>query len=117
MARIYFSIIIFAFLTSCLTAKKTVDNKQTFGVSLDTLKLYDQARQREIPIATYRPKNINQTDKWKIVIFSHGYGQNKGGDYLAYSYLTDYLASKGYFVVSIQHELPTDNLIPSTGIP
>ncbi len=46
-----------------------------------------------------------------------GYGQNKGGDYLAYSYLTEYLAYKGYFVVSIQHELPADSLIPSAGTP
>jgi pimeloyl-ACP methyl ester carboxylesterase len=37
--------------------------------------------------------------------------------YLAYSYLTDFLARKGYEVVSIQHELPSDSLIPSTGIP
>ena len=95
----------------------TIENKQIFEVSLDTLKLYDQTRQREIPIATYRPKNDTQTDQQKIVIFSHGYGQNKGGDYLAYSYLTDYLASKGYFVVSIQHELSSDSLLPLTGNP
>jgi pimeloyl-ACP methyl ester carboxylesterase len=31
--------------------------------------------------------------------------------------LTKKLASKGYFVVSIQHELPTDDLLPLTGIP
>ena len=36
---------------------------------------------------------------------------------MAYSYLTDFLASKGYFVVSIQHELATDSLLPLTGIP
>jgi pimeloyl-ACP methyl ester carboxylesterase len=34
-----------------------------------------------------------------------------------YRYLTDFLAVKGYFVVSIQHELPTDSLIPSQGVP
>jgi triacylglycerol esterase/lipase EstA (alpha/beta hydrolase family) len=51
------------------------------------------------------------------VIFSHGYGQNKGGDCLAYSYLTEKLAAEGYAVVSIQHELVTDTLLPLTGIP
>ncbi|GLU53486.1 hypothetical protein Dfri01_29470 [Dyadobacter frigoris] len=48
------------------------------------------------------------------MIFSHGYGENKGGDYLVYSYLTENLASLGYFVVSIQHELPTDSLLAMT---
>jgi predicted peptidase len=80
------------------------------------LKLYDQSRQREIPIAIYKPQT-DITEKQKVVIFSHGYGQNKGGDYLAYSYLTEFLASKGYFVVSIQHELATDSLLPLTGNP
>jgi predicted esterase len=83
-------------------------------VQLDTLVLYDSARKRQIPIACYAKKSDK---KKKIVIFSHGYGQNKGGDYLAYSYLTEYLASKDFFVVSIQHELPTDSLLPTTGIP
>ena len=64
-------------------------------------------------MAVYKPK----VNRCKIVIFSHGYGQNRGDSYLMYSYLTDYLASKGYFVASIQHELPTDSLIPSAGVP
>lgn len=109
-------IFIIGLLTSNSTLGQSVDNKSDYTISLDTLKLYDQSRQREIPIAIYKPKT-DITEKLKVVIFSHGYGQNKGGDYLAYSYLTEYLASKGYFVVSIQHELPTDSLIPSTGIP
>ncbi len=88
-------------------------SNQTYAFKLDTLTLFDQSRDRKIPIALYKPK----IDNPKIVVFSHGYGQNKGGDYLAYSYLTNYLASKGYFVVSIQHELPTDRLMPTTGIP
>ena len=36
---------------------------------------------------------------------------------MAYSYLTEFLASRGYFVVSIQHELSTDNLMPMNGTP
>lgn len=113
---IYFSIIILTFLTSFLAVKKTADTGTSFEISLDTLKLFDQARQREIPIAIYTPKTYKQQiGKQKIIIFSHGYGQNKGGDYLAYSYLTTYLASKGYFVISVQHELQTDSLLPLTG--
>jgi predicted esterase len=98
--------------TSCLTNKK-IANNQPYSFKLDTLTLFDHSRNRAIPIAFYKPK----IDSPKIVIFSHGYGQNKGGDYLAYSYLTEFLASKGYFVASIQHELPNDSLIPATGIP
>ena len=99
-------------MTSNKVRSKQIDN-QTYNFKLDTFTLFDQARNRKIPIAIYKPR----TDKSRVVIFSHGYGQNKGGDYLAYSYLTDYLASKGYFVASIQHELPTDSLMPLTGIP
>jgi pimeloyl-ACP methyl ester carboxylesterase len=87
----------------------------SFAVSLDTFQLFDKSRQREIPIAIY--KTQAKVNNQKIVIFSHGYGQNKGKSYLTYSYLTEFLASKGYFVISIQHELPSDSLLPLTGIP
>jgi predicted esterase len=104
-------------LTSCSTFNKSVDKKSVFAVRLDTLKLYDQSRQRVIPVAIYKPQTDKKVKNQKVVIFSHGYGQNKGGDYLAYTYLTAFLASKGFFVASIQHELPSDDLLPLTGIP
>lgn len=103
-------------LISYSTFGKSVEDKSHYEFSLDTLKLYDQSRQREIPIAIYKPTS-EVSGKQKIVIFSHGNGQNKGGDYLAYSYLTEFLATKGFFVVSIQHELLTDSLLPLTGNP
>jgi predicted peptidase len=109
-------IFILELLTSYSTFGKFVEDKSVIAFSLDTLKLYDQSRQREIPIAIYKPTS-KVSGKQKIIIFSHGYGQNKGGDYLAYSYFTEFLASKGYFVVSIQHELATDSLLPLTGNP
>jgi predicted esterase len=87
--------------------------RQTVVSSPDSLTLFDKIRNRQIPVAIYKPRS----GKAKIVIFSHGYGQNRPGTYLAYSYLNEYLASKGYFVISIQHELSTDSLIPSSGIP
>lgn len=113
MTRIIF---VLGILISFSTFGKLDYNKSMGDFRLDTLKLYDQSRQREIPIAIYKPK-ANISKKQKVVIFSHGYGQNKGGDYLAYSYLTEFLASKGFFVVSIQHELATDSLLPLTGNP
>jgi len=92
---------------------KSISQKQSADFKLDTLSLLDKTRNRVVPIAMYAPRVSNK----KIVIVNHGYGQNKGGDYLAYSYLTEHLATHGYFVVSIQHELPTDSLIPMSGIP
>lgn len=80
-----------------------------------TEEWFDRLRERKIPVAIYAPKA--KTKKKRVIIFSHGYGQNKGGDYVAYSYLTEFLSANGYFVVSIQHELPTDELMPTTGIP
>ena len=118
--NIYFTILFFSLLACCSTNKKATDTKSqnlVYKVELDTLSLLDQSRNREIPIAIYKPTTDKQINKEKVVIFSHGYGQNKGDSYLAYSYLTNFLASKGYFVVSIQHELSTDSLIPSAGTP
>ena len=117
---IAFLIIVSLILANCSSSKKTVYNKSanpTYEVSFDTLKLFDQSRSREVPIALFKPKHYTNRDPQQVVVFSHGYGQNKANSYLAYSYLTKFLASKGYFVASIQHELKTDSLIPSTGIP
>lgn len=116
MYRIIYFLLV-ALMTGCSTIHKTIDKNSVFAVSLDTLKMYDLVRQREIPVAIYTPKTDKKLKNQKVIIFSHGYGQNKGGDYLAYSYLTAFLASKGYFVASIQHELPTDSLLPLTGNP
>lgn len=80
----------------------------------EMITLFDSIRNRIIPIALYSSQTGQRQE---IVIFNHGYGYNKGGDYLAYSYLTEYLAAKGYFVASIQHEIPTDSLLPTMGIP
>ncbi|MBS1586406.1 MAG: alpha/beta hydrolase [Bacteroidetes bacterium] len=103
----------------CQTAKSKGSEMRpgtSSEIRLDTVTLFDQKRKREIPIAIFRSKH-KASGKQALVIFSHGYGENKPGAYLMYRYLTDFLALKGYFVVSIQHELPTDSLIPSQGVP
>lgn len=84
-------------------------------VRMDTLVWHDGARSRDIPVAVYRPERA--MDGRGVVIFSHGYWANQPGAYRAYGYLTEFLATQGYFVVSVQHELPTDSLIPAEGIP
>ncbi|MBK8623772.1 MAG: alpha/beta hydrolase [Saprospiraceae bacterium] len=110
------NILIFSFLSGFSAFGNSVNHKSVYNIVPDTLTLYDGERQRKIPIAIYKPTN-KTSGKQKVVIFSHGYGQNKGGDYIAYSYLTEYVASQGFFVVSIQHELATDSLLPLTGNP
>jgi predicted esterase len=118
--KTYFTLLFFCLFSSCFSLKKggtdiSQNAIQPFKTQLDTLTLFDTMRHRRIPVAYYIPNVKKSTDKLKIVIFSHGYGGNKGGDYLAYSYLTQYLASNGYFVASIQHELPSDELLAMTG--
>ncbi len=105
--------LIIALFAAHLLLAQAPSKPQSFR--LDTLQLFDSARSRIIPVAYYSPKV--QKKQQQLVIFSHGYGANKGGDYLAYSYLTEFLAAKGFFVASIQHELPTDSLMPLQGIP
>lgn len=110
--------LLFIGLLSCSTKKasnNSIVETKTFEVKLDSLTLIDSIRNREIPIAIYAPKSDKKIKKHQVIIFSHGYGENKGGDYLRYSYLTEYFASKGFYVVSIQHELPTDELLPKIG--
>jgi hypothetical protein len=89
--------------------------KRDKNIEIENINLFDKSKNRKIPVAVYKPKLGQYSQKLKIVIFSHGYGGNMGGDNIAYSYLTDFLASKGYFVASIQHELSTDSLMPLEG--
>lgn len=110
----YLFIFIYIFLSNDFTNQAIA---QSSDVKLDTLSLFDKQRNRQIPVAFFQKKIDKKVKNQKVVIFSHGYGQNKGGDYLAYSYLNEKLASEGYFVVSIQHELTSDELLPMTGIP
>lgn len=117
MKKIYFQIFLSIFLISCSNNKKS--NSQTsnnsYPVKLDSLELFDKSRNRKIPVAIFQPASNKKVNNQQVVIFSHGYGENKGGDNMIYSYLTETLASKGYFVISIQHELPTDDLLAMDG--
>jgi predicted esterase len=115
---LYFPILICLLLSGCLANKKQrIAPVEIFETKLDSAKLFDPSRNRIVPVALYFPETSKKIAKQKVIIFSHGYGANKGGDNLNYSYLNENLASHGYFVVSIQHELSTDSLLPATGIP
>jgi len=74
--------------------------------------LLDKSRNREIPVALYLPKKIQNAP---LVIIGHGYNFNNPGANKGYTFIANALAQKGYMVASIQHELPTDVLIPTTG--
>lgn len=85
-------------------------------VTVQRADLYDSIRDRNIPIIMNHPKvSGDSIEKQKLVIISHGYGYNTGKSYLGYSFIADYLSSKGYFVVSIQHELPNDDTLAIDG--
>lgn len=114
MKYIILLIISLSFIQCSVKQKETASKEEDSYFRVDTLSYVDTIRSRNIPIAIYQPQ-VQATSTNIPVIFSHGYGENKGGDYLVYSYLTESLASKGYFVVSIQHELPTDDLLAMTG--
>ena len=74
-------------MTSCFKTQKKTDNrvsKQQFFVKSDSLNFYDRSRNRLIPVALYEPNTDKKITGQKIVIFSHGYGENRGGDNLVY---------------------------------
>lgn len=71
---------------------------------------YDNDRNRPVPVAVYAPKAIDSNTI--PVIFNHGYdGCKKIDSNQDYEYLTNFLSSKGYYVISIQHDLPEDELL------
>ena len=69
--------------------------------------MFDKDRGRNVPVVIYQGETINKP----VVIISHGY-QIKNTEY---SFIANALATRGYFVVSIQHDLETDNPLPTTG--
>lgn len=114
---ICFQLLILVCITGCVAASKKNQSQTASApstVTRDTLTLFDTARNRVIPIALYATDSHHALP---VVIFSHGYGKNDPNGYLVYSYLTNELALNGFFVVSIQHELATDSLLPTSGIP
>ncbi|RFS16520.1 alpha/beta fold hydrolase [Emticicia sp. C21] len=105
------------FIFTCLLNLQTVFAQSQYPVKLDSVRWIDEARKRVIPVAFYSPEINKKVKILPLIIFSHGYSANQGRANLEYSYLTNHLASEGYFVASIQHELPTDSLLPMTGKP
>ncbi|MFD2598950.1 serine aminopeptidase domain-containing protein [Sphingobacterium corticis] len=111
-------ILVISFLSISNDAFSQKDTRQPLdnsNITINQEELFDKNRQRKIPVAYISDGDNKENVPQKVVIISHGYGQNEGGDLLKYSYLTNFLARKGYFVVSIQHELPDDELLAMEG--
>ena len=101
--NILIGIILFTLLIGCQT--NLAD--QNLVIS-KTEYLKDELRQRVIPIEIYLPLDGNRLND-KLVILSAGYWCAN----TSYSYISKYLARKGYLVVCIQHELQTDKMLAS----
>ena len=100
---------------TCQTNKKT--SKQKFETTTDSIVFFDQSRNRKIPVLFYFPKSKAKIQGMKPVIISHGYSYNNPGAYAEYASIAKNLAANGYFVASIEHDLPTDDLVPLEGKP
>lgn len=82
----------------------------SFGYTIEKkeINMFETSRSRNIPVVIY--KN-NKQNKRSIVIINHGYGAKN----TEYSFIANALATCGYFVASIQHDLETDEPLPRTG--
>ncbi|KAA9339322.1 alpha/beta hydrolase [Hymenobacter busanensis] len=84
------------------------------GASATPLTLFDEARNRAVPVTLYAAANqFARGTKTKLALLSHGYG----GHSTDYSFIAHNLVAHGYTVASVQHELPTDEPLPTTGNP
>ena len=83
-------------------------NSLGFAQEIRSFEVSDPSRNRKIPIVIYQ--NTKAT-KQPTIIISHGYGIKN----TEYSFIANSLASLGYNLISIQHDLPTDPQLPRDG--
>jgi len=79
-------------------------------VQVTELALQDAARERSVPVALYVAPGPGRP---RLALLSHGYG----GRNTDYTFLAHALAARGYWVASVQHQLPGDAPLPKTGNP
>lgn len=110
-----FMLVWFSVSSKSLVSKAEKEHKKRLELRKLTTDLYrftDTARDREIPYVLYHRVKSDTSKPVRLIVFSHGYGKNYQKNYLGYTYLTKNLARKGYWVLSIQHELPSDEPLP-----
>ena len=90
-----------------------------WGIRHETLNLYDNARQRPVPVDLavrwdYEMKANDGFWKLPVAIISNGNTVRN----TEYSFLANVFAARGYLVASIQQDLPTDPpLVTRVGLP
>lgn len=95
-----------AALSGCASFGTGSHSLQTVSVTSRTD--FDSDRSRAIPSLIY----AGHADRPRpLALTSHGYGANPED----YAFLAEALARRGYVVASIDHELPDDAPLPSTG--
>jgi hypothetical protein len=104
----YFKLIVYLLLPA-LTACTSVSQ-----ASLSSLTLFDQSRLREIPIELHFPAKLTQCSAAQpcpVAIISAGYQVKPS----AYSFIASTLNDLDYLVVTVQHELPSDPPLATSG--
>jgi dienelactone hydrolase len=90
-----------------------------WGIRHETLSLYDNARQRPVPVDLavrwdYEMKAKDGFWKLPVAVISNGNTVRN----TEYSFLANVFAARGYLVASIQQDLPTDPpLVTKVGLP
>jgi predicted dienelactone hydrolase len=105
---------VFAYLGLLLiaSARLTAGDAHPAVIKPELVSLFDDARQRSVPIAIYAD-STPPARPLRLAIISHAYG----GKNTDYGFIANYLATHGYCVASIQHEIPGDEPLPKTGNP
>ncbi|MGM7319076.1 alpha/beta hydrolase [Idiomarina sp. ST10R2A5] len=84
----------------------------TFSLAGD--KIYDESRDRHIPIEVSHPienEHCNETQKCSVAMLSAGYGVS----HTKYAFLSKQLNQLGYMVIAIGHELENDPPLSVSG--
>ncbi len=106
--------LLFVWLTlSCFAnAPLQAQSRHNINIKTDNLSLVDPARNRQVPVVIYTDTS-QPARKLKPAILSHCYG----GKNTEYDFIASYLATHGYYVASIQHEVSGDEPLPTVGKP
>jgi len=86
----------------------------SFSIFAKHMDVYDQSRNRHIPISVSYPKNdkvCSEQNKCNVAFISAG----NRVPYEKYSFITEPLNNLNYLVVAIDHELPSDPPLSKTG--
>lgn len=94
------------------TLKKNIEKIiSDSSILKSSMILHDSNHDRNIPITIYSNKADSKNHQLPVVIINHGYGVKN----TEYSFIASNLAAKGYYVISIQHDLDGDPALPRTG--